>query len=70
MRKGGDVLVEFTLNRDGSIIDLKVLEATGPALLKKAALKAIKISALFPPFPDQSPRQTWAFKTSLEYRLH
>ena len=69
MRKEGDVTVEFILNRDGSIQQLRVVEVSGPSALKKAALKAIKVSALFPPFPEQSARQSWAFKTSLQYRL-
>jgi protein TonB len=69
MGKEGDVTVEFILNRDGSIQDLKVVEVKGSAALKKAALKAIKVSALFPPFPVLSDRQSWSFKTCLQYRL-
>ena len=69
MRKEGDVTVEFILNRNGSIRDMQVIKVIGPSALKKAALKAIKVSALFPPFPEQSPRQQWSFKTNLQYRL-
>jgi len=69
MRKEGDVTVEFILNRDGSIRDMQVIEVIGPKALKKAALKAIQVSALFPPFPELSTRQSWSFKTSLQYRL-
>ncbi len=69
MRKGGDILIEFTLNRDGSLFDLKVLEATGHDSLKEAAKKAIQISAAFPPFPEKSSRESWTFQTRLEYRL-
>jgi len=69
MRQEGDVIVTFTLNRDGSIQDLKVLNDTAPWLLKRAALKAIRISALFPSFPSDSNRSTWSFETKLSYRL-
>ncbi len=69
MRKGGDILVEFTLKKDGSLFDLKVLEATGHASLQEAAKKAIQISAAFPPFPEKSSRESWTFQTRLEYRL-
>lgn len=69
MRKEGDVTVEFILNRNGSIQNMQVIDVTGPSALKKAALKAIKVSALFPPFPEQTSRQQWSFQTSLQYRL-
>jgi len=69
MRQEGDVRVTFTLNRDGSIQNLKVLDETAPSLLKRAALKAIQLSALFPPFPSNSNRDTWSFETTLRYRL-
>ncbi len=69
LRKGGDILVEFTLMRDGSLFDLKVLEATGHASLQDAARQAIQISAAFPPFPEKSSRESWTFQTRLEYRL-
>jgi protein TonB len=69
MRQTGDVVIEFTLMRDGSLSDAKVLESTAPPILEKAALKAIRVSALFPPFPEIITRDSWSFRTSLEYRL-
>ena len=69
MRQEGDVNVAFTLNRDGSIQDLKVLDETAPSLLKRAALKAIQLSALFPPFPSDFNRSTRTFETKLSYKL-
>ena len=69
MRKGGDILVQFTLKRDGSLFDLKVLEATGHASLKDAAKKAIMMSAAFPAFPEKSAKESWTFQTKLEYRF-
>lgn len=69
LRKGGDVMIEFTLNRDGSIKNLKIIKASGPYSLKNAALKAIKKSAIFPQFPEQSQQKSWSFRTTLKYRL-
>jgi len=69
MRQEGDVNVAFTLNRDGSIQNLKVLDANAPSLLKRAALKAIQLSALFPPFPSDFARNTRTFETKLSYTL-
>ena len=69
MRQTGDVVVEFTLMRDGSLSEAKVLKSTAPSILEKAALKAIQVSALFPPFPEIIHRDSWSFQTSLEYRL-
>jgi protein TonB len=69
MRQEGDVIVSFTLKSDGSIQDLKVLDETAPSLLKKDALKTIRRSALFPPFPVDSARGIWSFQTTLSYKL-
>ena len=69
MRQEGEVGVSFTLNRDGSIQNLKVLDESAPSLLKRAALKAIQLSALFPPFPSDFNRSTRTFETKLRYRL-
>jgi len=70
MRQEGDVIVTFTLNRDGSIQDLKVLNDTAPSLLKRAALKAIRRAATFPPFPADSDRSSWLFTYKLKYSLY
>ncbi len=69
MRKEGDVLVAFTLNRNGSVKGVEVLNVKGSSLFKKAALKAIQSAALFPSFPQESSRETWSFKVPLSYRL-
>jgi len=69
MRKEGDVLVAFTLNRDGSVKGVEVLNVQGSSLFKKAALKAVQSAALFPSFPQESSRETWSFKVPLSYRL-
>ena len=69
MRKEGEVLVAFTLNRDGSVQMAEVLNVKGSSLFKKAALKAVQSAALFPSFPQDSSRETWSFKVPLSYRL-
>ena len=69
MRKEGDVLVAFTLNRNGSVQMVEVLNVKGSSLFKKAALKAVQSAALFPSFPQDSSRETWSFKVPLSYRL-
>ena len=69
MRKEGKVLVSFTLNRNGSLRGLNILEVIGHSSFEKATMKAIQTSENFPPFPDDSHRQIWSFKTTLTYRL-
>jgi protein TonB len=69
MRKEGDVLVTFTLHRNGSVVGIEVLNVKGSALFEKAALKAVRSAALFPSFPREIPRETWSFKVPLSYRL-
>ena len=59
----GNVLVEFTLKRDGSITSIKALK--GHKLLRKSTIKAIyEASRLFP-----TVQKDIKIKVPIEYRL-
>ncbi|HEY2748290.1 MAG TPA: TonB family protein [Polyangia bacterium] len=47
----GDVLVAFTIRRDGSVTDVRVLKGSGFAKFDKNVLSAIKKAAPFGPLP-------------------
>ena len=70
MRRGGKVTIAFTLNKNGSIDVLEIVQSSGHRSLKKAALKAIKLASAFPPFPQHSLREKWSFTTDLEFQLN
>jgi protein TonB len=47
----GDVLVGFTIRKDGSVTDVRVLKGSGFAKFDKNVLAAIKKAAPFGPLP-------------------
>lgn len=47
----GDVLVAFTINKDGSVKDVRVLKGSGFDSFDKVVLRAIKKAAPFDPLP-------------------
>jgi protein TonB len=65
----GDVQLTVTLNRDGSIKNIDVIESSGHALLDAAAQRIVRLAGPFPPVPqDKSPvdelyiTRTWQFQ--------
>jgi len=69
MRREGEVQVEFTLQQDGSMIDLKVLGNIGHHLFQNAALGAFERVDSFPSFPDGTDSLQWTFTIALKYNL-
>lgn len=47
----GDVTVLVSVNKDGSLKDVRILESSGHKLLDSAALKIVRLSSPFQPFP-------------------
>jgi protein TonB len=68
-RSTGEVRVSFTLQRDGSILNLRITHSSGVSALDRAARKAVQKVGRFPPFPDASRRINWEFTVPLHYRL-
>ena len=65
----GEVSVSFILQRDGSILNLRISHSSGVSALDQAARKAVQKVGRFPPFPDASRRTSWEFTVPLHYRL-
>jgi periplasmic protein TonB len=49
---GRTVKVQFTIHKDGSLSDVRVVESSGGALLDLAAQRAVQSAAPFAPFPN------------------
>jgi protein TonB len=49
---GRTVKVQFTIHKDGSLTDVRVVESSGGALLDLAAQRAVQSAAPFAPFPN------------------
>ncbi|MEJ2463923.1 MAG: energy transducer TonB [Candidatus Thiodiazotropha sp.] len=69
LRQEGEVVVGFTVLRNGVIEQLRVIESSGSGLLDKAARAAVeKISGQLP-FPDELERSEWDFTVPINYAL-
>jgi protein TonB len=68
-RSTGKVHVSFTLQRDGSVMNLRISQSSGVSALDQAAKKAVQKVGRFPPFPKASRRTNWEFTVPLHYRL-
>jgi TonB family protein len=56
--KQGTTVIEFQINRDGSLAEMRTLESAGDASLDSAASQAISSAAPFPMLPQTYPGQT------------
>ncbi|MES9922932.1 MAG: energy transducer TonB [Candidatus Thiodiazotropha endolucinida] len=69
LRQEGEVLVGFTVRRDGVIGALRIVESSGSKLLDTAARRAVeKISGRLP-FPKEFKRDQWEFTIPINYGL-
>lgn len=64
----GDVLMTVTLNRDGSVKSIDIVQSSGQPLLDAAAQRIVRLSAPFPAIPEDKDRidelnitRTWQF---------
>ena len=65
----GGGLVGFTIQRDGSLSDLKLLSSSGYPVLDEAILKAIRDAAPFNPMTDNMTVKKLKIVASFEYDL-
>lgn len=49
----GGVRVEFSVLRDGTVVDAQVIESSGRATVDAAALELLRDASPVPPFPDE-----------------
>jgi len=65
----GDVLVLFTLDRQGSLIDVLVVQPSSYGILDEETLRTIRSAAPFPPFPGSVTVRRLHIKANFAYRL-
>ena len=63
----GTSVISFTVHRDGSVTDLKLVSSAGSTFLDQAWLNIFKENV--PPFPPNSKSSTIKITASLEYEL-
>ena len=72
----GKLVLDVSLNKDGSINEITIRRSSGHQILDQSAIKIVKLSAPFAPFPKKIKQQTdilhiirtWQFTTDNKYR--
>jgi TonB family protein len=65
----GDVLVLFSLDRQGTLIELQVVQSSGQAILDNETKRAIRAAAPFPSFPGSVTVKRLNIKANFVYKL-
>jgi protein TonB len=65
----GSLMVIFSLNRDGTMIQIKVNKLSGYEILDKEAIRAIRSAAPFPPFPEHVTASRLNIRANFDYRI-
>ena len=65
----GDLLMVFTLNKAGSLVYIRLVHSSGYPVLDEEALRAVKISAPFEPFPPPMGDESLNIQASFYYSL-
>jgi protein TonB len=63
----GQVLMQYTIIRDGSMKNISVEKSSGIATLDAAAQRAIIVTTTLPPLPDQFPNPTLTVHLNFQY---
>lgn len=65
----GKLNLNFTINKDGTITDIRLLKSSGYPVLDDSARTALKLAAPFPPFPEDFSIEQINIKGQFEYNL-
>lgn len=68
----GKLMLDVTMNADGTVRDISILRPSGHAVLDEAATRIVNLAAPFPPFPPEILKdadilhitRTWEFSTT------
>ncbi len=66
---GSEAQIQFTIRRDGSLIDAKVVASSGSKSLDAAALSAVQDAAPFPSFPDNQEGSILRLEIPIAFQL-
>jgi protein TonB len=69
LRKQGEVVMGFTVLKDGTIQAIRVVQSSGVSLLDKAAKSAVKKTSGSLPFPGKLERSQWDFTIPIKFSL-
>jgi TonB family protein len=64
----GNVVVKFTINRDGSIVDIVSEKSSGTATLDLSAQRAVVVTKTLPPLPSQFTNPTLTVHLNFQFQ--
>lgn len=64
----GELLLQFTLNQGGKLIDISVINSSGHKILDSAALKAVTTASPYNPFPSTIDKKKLKIIASFTYK--
>ncbi|HEX7630179.1 MAG TPA: energy transducer TonB [Candidatus Methylomirabilis sp.] len=64
---GGELHMLFTLNKAGTLVNIRLLESSGYPVLDNEALRAVKAAAPFDPFPPQMGEEAFNILGTFHY---
>jgi protein TonB len=65
----GRLTVNFSLRRDGQVIQVRIIEPSGYVILDREAVRAVSSAAPFPSFPEQVTVRRLNINATFDYRL-
>ena len=65
----GEVVVAFSLDRQGALLDARVVQSSGEPALDEAALELLSDAAPFPSLPDELGTDRYTVELPIAYTL-
>jgi TonB family protein len=69
LRQQGTVVIDFIIDRQGRLVDSRVHQSSGSAVLDDEALRILHRSQPFPAFPDSSSEQRLSLSTPVRFAI-
>jgi TonB family protein len=68
-KEEGTVIVSFTVDRSGNLVDSAVIQSSGSAILDKEAIAVLTRAQPFPPLPSDYPKFQLSLKIPIRFSL-
>jgi protein TonB len=63
----GELLLVFTVNKEGSLLNLRLVQSSGFPILDNEALRAVRAAAPFDPIPPEMGTEAWNIRGAFNY---
>ncbi|HNZ29379.1 MAG TPA: energy transducer TonB, partial [Candidatus Goldiibacteriota bacterium] len=67
---GGKSMVAFSINRDGTVKDVRLFSSSGNDILDREAVENIMRASPFPKLPDTVKEETLALEIAISFKLN